>query len=95
MGGELGTIEPGVRPPASSHPWGRARRRGRPRPVAYPTQEGFVDAGGVFLYYLSIGKGRPLVIVHGGPGASHDQTAMFLQAVDEFLGSPPSLPGVH
>jgi proline iminopeptidase len=38
----------------------------------YPIQAGFVDANGVMIYYETIGKGAPLVIVHGGPGASHD-----------------------
>jgi proline iminopeptidase len=37
-----------------------------------PIQEGYVDANGVMIYYKSFGKGDPLVIVHGGPGASHD-----------------------
>jgi proline iminopeptidase len=35
-------------------------------------QEGFVDANGVLVYYKSIGSGPPLLVVHGGPGASHD-----------------------
>jgi proline iminopeptidase len=34
--------------------------------------EGFVDANGVLIYYKTFGKGQPLFIVHGGPGASHD-----------------------
>lgn len=38
----------------------------------YPIGEGYVDANGVFIYYKVFGKGDPLVIVHGGPGASHD-----------------------
>ena len=37
-----------------------------------PIQEGYVDANGVMIYYTAFGKGDPLVIVHGGPGASHD-----------------------
>jgi len=41
-------------------------------PAVYPIHEGFVDANGVLIYYKSLGKGDPLVIVHGGPGASHD-----------------------
>ena len=41
-------------------------------PAVYPVQEGFVDAKGVLIYYKALGKGDPLVIVHGGPGASHD-----------------------
>ncbi|MGO9338673.1 MAG: proline iminopeptidase-family hydrolase [Terracidiphilus sp.] len=40
-------------------------------PAVFPQQEGFVDAHGVLIYYLSLGNGSPLVIVHGGPGADH------------------------
>ena len=39
--------------------------------TVYPQQEGFVDAHGVLIYYLELGKGDPLVVVHGGPGADH------------------------
>jgi proline iminopeptidase len=35
-------------------------------------QEGFVDAHSVLIYYKIIGHGAPLMLVHGGPGASHD-----------------------
>jgi len=41
-------------------------------PRVFPIDEGYVDANGVFIYYKAFGKGDPLVIVHGGPGASHD-----------------------
>jgi proline iminopeptidase len=34
--------------------------------------EGYVDAQGVFIYYKAFGSGPPLLILHGGPGASHD-----------------------
>lgn len=44
----------------------------------YPVQEGFVDANGVMIYYTSLGTGTPLVIVHGGPGASHDYFLPYL-----------------
>jgi len=44
----------------------------------YPIQEGFVDAHGVMIYYKTIGRGAPLVIVHGGPGASHDYFLPYL-----------------
>src|SRR5580698_5444947 len=37
----------------------------------HPQQDGFVDAHGVLVYYVTFGKGPPLVIVHGGPGADH------------------------
>jgi proline iminopeptidase len=44
----------------------------------YPLQEGFVDANGVLIYYKILGAGRPLVLVHGGPGASHDYMLPYL-----------------
>jgi proline iminopeptidase len=44
----------------------------------YPLQEGFVDVNGVMIYYKSLGKGDPLFIVHGGPGASHDYFLPYL-----------------
>jgi proline iminopeptidase len=44
----------------------------------YPLQEGFVDANGVLIYYEVLGKGSPLFIVHGGPGASHDYFLPYL-----------------
>jgi proline iminopeptidase len=57
----------------------------RPVPVhsasasnVYPVQEGFVDASGVMIYYKMLGRGAPLVIVHGGPGASHDYFLPYL-----------------
>lgn len=44
----------------------------------YPMQEGYVDANGVMLYYKSVGRGSPLVIMHGGPGFSHDYFLPYL-----------------
>ena len=44
----------------------------------YPMQEGFVDANGVLIYYTIVGKGAPLMVVHGGPGASHDYFLPYL-----------------
>src|SRR4051794_19539840 len=41
-------------------------------PVVHPVKEGFVDVNGALIYYMEVGEGDPLVIVHGGPGASHD-----------------------
>ncbi len=40
--------------------------------------EGYVDAQGVFIYYESFGSGPPLLILHGGPGASHDYFLPYL-----------------
>ena len=62
--------------------WRTARKPNLlPSPSAssvYPIQEGFVDAHGVLIYYTTIGRGAPLVIVHGGPGASHDYFLPYL-----------------
>ena len=44
----------------------------------YRMQEGFVNAHGVLIYYQIIGHGAPLMIVHGGPGASHDYLMPYL-----------------
>ncbi len=49
-----------------------------PTDAVYPIQEGFVDAHGVLIYYTSVGRGAPLLIVHGGPGASHDYFLPYL-----------------
>jgi proline iminopeptidase len=44
----------------------------------YDMQEGFVDAHGVLIYYKAIGRGTPILILHGGPGASHDYFLPYL-----------------
>jgi proline iminopeptidase len=44
----------------------------------YPIEEGFADANGLLIYYLQVGAGQPLVILHGGPGASHDYLLPYL-----------------
>jgi proline iminopeptidase len=41
-------------------------------PVVYPQSEGFVDTGSALIYYKTIGRGRPLLLLHGGPGSTHD-----------------------
>jgi proline iminopeptidase len=44
----------------------------------YPLHEGWIDAHGVLVYYMTVGRGAPLVIVHGGPGASLDYFLPYL-----------------
>jgi len=41
-------------------------------PDVFPVRDRYVEAHGVLLYTESFGEGPPLVVVHGGPGASHD-----------------------
>ena len=38
------------------------------------SSQGYVDAEGMLIYYMTVGRGEPLVIVHGGPG---DRTITF------------------
>jgi proline iminopeptidase len=40
-------------------------------PSIYQQQSGYVDANGVLIYYVEFGKGAPLIVLHGGPGADH------------------------
>jgi proline iminopeptidase len=49
-----------------------------PAANVFPLQEGFVDSHGVLIYYQIVGRGDPLVIIHGGPGASHDYFLPYL-----------------
>jgi proline iminopeptidase len=65
---------------ASAHESQSAALKHKPQsaPVDYPMREGFVDAHGVLIYYMTVGRGAPLMIVHGGPGASHDYFLPYL-----------------
>jgi len=58
------------------------QQRSHPAPLpsshVFPIQEGFVDANGVMIYYMIVGRGEPLLVVHGGPGASHDYFLPYL-----------------
>jgi len=56
----------------------QTRKRAAAAAAVYPIQEGYVDANGVLIYYTSFGRGEPLVVVHGGPGASHDYFLPYL-----------------
>ena len=47
-------------------------------PANYPIEAGFIDAHGALIYYELLGRGTPLVILHGGPGASHDYFLPYL-----------------
>jgi proline iminopeptidase len=44
----------------------------------YPIEEGFTDTNGLLIYYIQVGVGEPLVILHGGPGASHEYLLPYL-----------------
>ena len=44
----------------------------------YPIRQGFIDVNGVMIYFEILGRGEPLMIVHGGPGASHDYFLPYL-----------------
>ncbi|MEP6547137.1 MAG: proline iminopeptidase-family hydrolase [Gammaproteobacteria bacterium] len=41
-------------------------------------RDGYVDSGGMLIYFETIGKGPPLMVLHGGPGSTHDYFLPFL-----------------
>ena len=41
-------------------------------PSRFERHEGYVDTGEAIIYYVTIGSGPPLLLLHGGPGSSHD-----------------------
>lgn len=75
VGGILCAMAACSTPPAPS---GKTAAPESPAPGAYEMQQGFVDANGVLIYYKALGRGTPLVILHGGPGASHDYFLPYL-----------------
>ncbi len=46
--------------------------------AVYTIREGYVDAHGLMIYYKTFGRGKPLMLLHGGPGASHDYFLPYL-----------------
>jgi proline iminopeptidase len=46
--------------------------------TVYPVQDQFVDVNGALIYAMTVGEGAPLLILHGGPGASHDYLLPYL-----------------
>lgn len=48
------------------------------KPAAFEQHEGFVDTGGAMIYYKSIGSGPALMVLHGGPGSTHDYFLPYL-----------------
>jgi proline iminopeptidase len=57
---------------------GSASRTSNDPPGVFKIESGYVDAGDVLIYYEALGRGDPLLVVHGGPGASHDYFLPYL-----------------
>jgi proline iminopeptidase len=55
-----------------------AAKSAAPVAIDYPMHEGWVDARGEMIYYETVGRGAPIVILHGGPGNSHDYFLPYL-----------------
>ena len=54
-----------------------------PRDMAPPYQAGTLEVAGADLYYQVVGTGRPLVVVHGGPGLDHSYLMPWLEPLAE------------
>ena len=67
----VGLSGPGSPAAATPAPQSAAARVPSPS-LDYSISEGYVEANGFWIYYKAFGRGAPLVILHGGPGASHD-----------------------
>ena len=52
-------------------------KRAQP-PTAYQRSDGWVHVSGMMIYYVSLGQGTPLLVLHGGPGVSHDYFLPYL-----------------
>jgi len=50
-------------------------------PEQVQAESGIIEHKGASIYYRSIGKGEPILIVHGGPGMDH---SYFLPHMDEL-----------
>jgi proline iminopeptidase len=57
---------------------GLATKEGAAPLAVYDVHQQYVDTGTVLIYTVSLGRGAPLVILHGGPGASHDYFLPYL-----------------
>jgi len=55
-----------------------ARAQGAHKAGINPINEGYVDANGVLIYFRAVGNGPVLLVLHGGPGASHDYFLPYL-----------------
>jgi proline iminopeptidase len=47
-------------------------------------EDGYADVNGINLYYKIIGKGDPVVILHGGPGFDHNSIIQFKELADDY-----------
>jgi proline iminopeptidase len=50
----------------------QAAKSAAPVAIDYPMHEGWVDARGQMIYYQTVGRGAPILILHCGPGATQD-----------------------
>jgi len=47
-------------------------------------EEGYVHANGVDLYYLAVGNGEPIIVLHGGPGGDHHHMSQLTTLSDQY-----------
>jgi proline iminopeptidase len=47
-------------------------------PSRIERRDGYVDTGGAIVYYTTLGTGPPVVLLHGGPGTTHEYFLPYL-----------------
>ena len=47
-------------------------------------KEGFIDVKGGELYYKMMGRGEPVVVLHGGPGLDHNHMLPLAELADNY-----------
>ena len=47
-------------------------------PSRIESRDGYVDTGGAIVYYATLGTGPPVVLLHGGPGTTHEYFLPYL-----------------
>jgi len=47
-------------------------------------QEGFINVNDIQLYYKVMGKGEPVVVLHGGPDLDHNHMLPLAELADNY-----------
>ncbi len=69
-------------PKAALGQTGEKLRPAAPKFLHYPIHDGFIEANGVLIYYTTLGRGEPLLIVHAVEGMQPGRYARDLTLIE-------------